>query len=278
MADSRRSGTMHLSRSEALATLADITGRNVIVYYSGWLESKSVSRARRPEFRMSFRDARYVVWAFGELNPGIGVDLLLHSPGGDLRATSYLINHLHRKFDRDVRIIVPESAHSACAAIAFAGKELLLPAKARLVFSARDFCARPHAGRICGKRGIGAASWTSALDSVPERILNVSGQTLKKWLSTGMFRLDPEAEHKASCVLANLVQYVKEEEAPFSLSMRLARRAGLNAVPVRAHSQIHSALMNVHRACRRALSRQSGLKLIENSGGMVWAEWPASTE
>jgi ClpP class serine protease len=46
--------------------------------------------------------------AFAGLDFNKGLDLVLHTPGGDVAATESIIEYIHSKFGRDVRVIVPQ--------------------------------------------------------------------------------------------------------------------------------------------------------------------------
>ena len=53
-----------------------------------------------------------------------GLDIILHTPGGDLAATESLIDYLNQKFDSDMRAIIPQLAMSDGTIVAFACKEI----------------------------------------------------------------------------------------------------------------------------------------------------------
>lgn len=43
-----------------------------------------------------------------QLDKDKGLDLILHTPGGDLAATESIVNYLHSVFGTDIRAIVPQ--------------------------------------------------------------------------------------------------------------------------------------------------------------------------
>src|SRR5207249_10607570 len=55
-----------------------------------------------------------------------GLDLLLHTPGGETAATESIVDYLHAMFGTDIRAIVPQLALSAGTMIACACKEIVM--------------------------------------------------------------------------------------------------------------------------------------------------------
>ncbi len=46
------------------------------------------------------------------LDKSKGLDLFLHTPGGDVGATESLIDYLHDSFEGDIRAVIPQIAMS----------------------------------------------------------------------------------------------------------------------------------------------------------------------
>ena len=55
-----------------------------------------------------------------------GLDLILHTPGGDIAATESLVYYLKQIFGRNIRVFVPQMAMSAGTMIALASKEIIM--------------------------------------------------------------------------------------------------------------------------------------------------------
>lgn len=55
-----------------------------------------------------------------------GVDLILHTPGGEVGATESIVNYLRQIFGNNIRVIVPQLAMSGGTMIACASKEVLM--------------------------------------------------------------------------------------------------------------------------------------------------------
>lgn len=55
-----------------------------------------------------------------------GLDLILHTPGGDLTATEQIITYLHSSFDGNIRAIIPQMAMSAGSMIAVSCPQIIM--------------------------------------------------------------------------------------------------------------------------------------------------------
>ena len=88
-------------RRKYLTKVSDVTGRNLIAYYSGWLQKPGA-----PDAAVNDKDKSGFMLAIHKLDKTKGLDLILHTPGGDLAATESLVDYLYSMFDKDIRVIV----------------------------------------------------------------------------------------------------------------------------------------------------------------------------
>ncbi|MFZ0996354.1 MAG: S49 family peptidase, partial [Candidatus Dormiibacterota bacterium] len=95
-------------RRQYLAQLHEETGRNVIAYYSGFLSKPNVAG-----LDINDQDKNGFMVAVHQLDRSLGLDLILHTPGGDIAATQSIVDYLHQMFGKDIRAIVPQIAMSA---------------------------------------------------------------------------------------------------------------------------------------------------------------------
>ena len=80
-------------RRKYLKSLFELTGRNVIAYYSGWLSKPGIEGVH-----INDEDKNGFMMAVHELDRSIGLDLILHTPGGELHATESIIHYLHQMY------------------------------------------------------------------------------------------------------------------------------------------------------------------------------------
>ncbi len=114
-------------RRKYLVELNKYTKRNVIAYYSGWLQKPGMEGTE-----INDDDKNGFMMAIHGMKCDLGLDLILHTPGGGIAATESIIDYLHRKFGGNIRVIVPQIAMSAGTMIACSGNSILMGKQSNL--------------------------------------------------------------------------------------------------------------------------------------------------
>ena len=84
----KAAGSVHdLIRRKYLKKLHEVTGRNVIAYYSGWLQKTQIAKQPIPGLALGDSDKNGFMTTIHKLDRSKGLDLILHTPGGDTAAT-----------------------------------------------------------------------------------------------------------------------------------------------------------------------------------------------
>ena len=99
-------------RRKYLATMHDYTGRNIIAYYSGFLQKP------KGDVAIDDNDKNALMQAVYGLDKSKGLDIILHTPGGNTAATESIVNYLRSLFGNDIRAFIPQIAMSAGTMIA----------------------------------------------------------------------------------------------------------------------------------------------------------------
>ena len=107
-------------RLEFLAELSKYRGRNVIAYYSGWMY-----RSGAEDVTINDKDMNAFMEVVHRLDKTKGLDLILHTPGGEIAATEQIINYLHSCF-KDITVIIPQMAMSAGSIISVSCNEIIM--------------------------------------------------------------------------------------------------------------------------------------------------------
>lgn len=105
--------TYDVIRRKYLWELHQLTGRNVIAYYSGWMEKEMLLSQGLVGVEVNDGDKNGFMATIHELDRSLGLDLILHTPGGDVAATESIVDYLRSMFSNDIRVIVPHMAMSA---------------------------------------------------------------------------------------------------------------------------------------------------------------------
>ena len=95
-------------RRKYLSRLYAYTGRNVILYASGWLQKEAASPGA---VSIGDEDIQALMEVIQGLQ-GTALDLILHSPGGSVEAAEAIVSYLRSRF-LHIRVIVPQLAMSA---------------------------------------------------------------------------------------------------------------------------------------------------------------------
>lgn len=108
-------------RTKYIYKLSEYTRRNVIAYYSGWLKP-----LKSQNIDINDSDITGFMNAIKGLDPDKGLDLILHTPGGNPTATEGIVKYLHSKFKDDIRVIVPQMSMSAGTMLACSAKTIIM--------------------------------------------------------------------------------------------------------------------------------------------------------
>jgi len=78
------------------------------------------------DFMLNDADKNGLMSTIQEMDRTKGLDLVLHTPGGDMAATESLVDYLRQMFGTNIRAIVPQIAMSGGTMIALACKEIVM--------------------------------------------------------------------------------------------------------------------------------------------------------
>lgn len=270
-------------RRQSLRDLAELTGRNVVVYYSGWLEKGQLAR-HGAQFHLHFGDVQGFMTTLHKLDRAKGLDILLHTPGGEVGALEATVNYLRSLFGTNIRAIVPQIAMSAGTMMALACREIILGKQSSLGpvdpqmphgFSAFAPVAQFQQAAADIKRDPSlAAAWAPLLAKYPPGLLidciqaiKLTEELLTGWLQTGMFKGLPDAADRLAKTINELAnpEVSKSHSRPLNYD-RLAQ-LGINLARLEDNQSLQDAVLKAHHACIVTFSGTPAIKLIENDQG-----------
>ena len=212
-------------RRKYLNVLAQHTGRNVIAYYSGWL-----SKTGLPDSGITDEDKAGFMAAVHGLDRTTGLDLILHTPGGDIAATQSIVDYLGKMFNNEIRAIVPQIAMSAGTMVACSCKSIVMGAHSNLgpidphlsdipAYGVREEINR--AFREVKRDPSRAIVWQMIIGqyhptflSQCENAIRRSNNFVTEQLETVMFTDDPDGSSKARNIVRHLSNY-RGESKPY---------------------------------------------------------------
>ena len=267
-----------LVRRKYVANLNKLTGRNTIIYYSGWLNHTDPSTA------ISDEDIEGFMNAIHQMNRELGLDLVLHTPGGDYHATINHIRYLREMFGEDIRTIIPQIAMSAGTIIACMGKEIVMGKHSNL--GPID----PHIGGVSAANikeefdRINNGEWPvevvnvllskyplSFLNKV-EKLLELSKNDFTCILQQGMFKNEiNDKDRKVEKVVESLSKSTITKSHERHLSKEECKTIGLKIIDIEGDSELQDAVLSIHHACMLTFSGAGRiLKIIENHDGKAF--------
>lgn len=118
---------MDAMRRKYLSTMHKYTDRNIIAYYSAFMQKPRIDGTGIDD-----NDKNAFMQAVCGLDRSKGLDLILHTPGGQIAAAESLVSYLKALFGKDVRVFVPQIAMSAGTMIALSSKEIVMGKQSNL--------------------------------------------------------------------------------------------------------------------------------------------------
>lgn len=275
-------------RRKYLNKLHRLTKRNVIIYYSGWLQKAQLaSVGSGVEFGINDQDKNGFMSAVHQLDRARGLDLILHTPGGETAATESLVDYLRAMFP-DIRAIVPQLAMSAGTMVALACSEIVMGKHSSLGPIDPQIMGIPAHGVIeefdrarieIGQRPEMIPVWQPLIAKYPpafigecEKAIEWSKEMVKEWLVSGMFAGDAKAEAKADAVVAELADHAITKSHARHISPEKAVSLNLNVSPLESDPALQEAVLSVHHACIHTLSATPAYKIVENHKGVAFIQ------
>lgn len=255
------------------------TGRNVIAYYSGFL-----TKPRQEGIDITDEDKNGFMLCVHGLDRTKGLDLILHTPGGDGQATISLVEYLRGIFGREIRAFVPQIAMSAGTMIASSCREIVMGRQSSLgpidpqfgVIAAANLLAEvKKAKEEITANPMLAAFWGPILSKITpsylercEWAIRDSNDFLERTLGENMFADLPEAEKQSriasvSAVFANNAGRAHNTHFQYQQCVD----AGLNITRLEDDNTLQDLVLTVHHCYMHTLANTTAFKVIENHLG-----------
>ncbi|MCD8569760.1 MAG: hypothetical protein LRY50_16050 [Geovibrio sp.] len=268
-------------RRKYVKELSKKTGRNTIAYYSGWLSKGSGMLSMvNDDDKNGFMTTVY------GMDRSKGLDLILHTEGGDIAAAESIVNYLLDVFKKDVRAIIPQMAMSAGTMIAFSCKSIVMGRQSSLGPYDPHIRGLPAHGIIeefkkakdeIIKEPALVNVWRSILNQYNptllgtcENAIRLSDELVKKWLSENMFSGDPDSE-AAIQKIANLFgSRIETKLHARQINYIQAKNTGLRIEMMEEEQDLQDAILSVHHAFIVTLTGSRVIKIIENQDSRTY--------
>ena len=266
-------------KQKYIEELSEYTGRNVIVYYSGWLKQATENTEINDNDMVGFMNA------VKDLKCGKGLDLILHTPGGSPVAAESIVKYLRSKFDNNIRVIVPHLAMSAGTMIACSAKEIIMGKQSSLGPIDPQFLGIPaynikkefeEAKQDLSKNATNFAYWRILLDKYPAAYvkraidaIDLSDLLLKEWLGSNMFDAEQDKE-----IINNIAQKLNEHDSSKAharhFDIVFCKSIGLKIFELEKDNKLQDLVLSIYHAFNHVVAMANVAKIIENNLGKAY--------
>lgn len=276
-------------RRKYIVRLREHTGRNVVAYYTDWMG------AGGSDVSIVLPDLHGLMEVFKDLDATEGLDLILHSPGGDPTAADSLVRYMRAKFE-DVRVIIPVAAMSAATMWALAANSLVMGKQSQLgpidpqlntpqgmVPTGAITRTFERAQRECAADPGRLSGWVPTLQQYFPGLLELCDDSTKlartlaeEYLRENMFSGDPNAADLARVA----AEFFADDQVHIAHSRGIHRaqvdHLSLNVEELEADDELQDRVLSVHHAYMHTFGMTPAMKIVENHLGraMIRTQMP----
>lgn len=281
--DCKRVDALDYVRRKYLKKASEITGRNTIAYYSGFLQ-----RSDNSQLSINDNDKNGLMAVIHKMDRTKGLDLILHTPGGDLAAAESIVDYLKQMFGNDIRAIVPQIAMSAGTMIACSCQSIIMGKQSNLGPIDPQFRGIPASGVI--------EEFERALDEVRkdpskipiwqgiigkyhptfigecEKAVKWSKQIVTKWLVENMLCREEDRQKRAEEIVSFLSDHGETMSHSRHIGINACERIGLRIIRLEDEEKemdLQDCILSIHHSYMHTFANSDVIKIIENQDGVA---------
>lgn len=281
----KHTNPLDLIRRQYLMTMHKYTDRNVIAYYSGFLSKP------KAEISINDSDKNAFMQTVHGLETSKGLDLILHTPGGNLAATESIVCYLKSIFGNNIRAFIPQMAMSAGTMIALSCKEIIMGKQSNI---------GPIDPQFGGISCVGVIEeFTKAIQDIkkyPERIpiwqaiiskyhptfigdcknaVKWSEKIVVEWLCANMLQNNENPIKEAKNIVKKLGSHKKTFSHSRHIHIEECRSMGINVNSLEGLDNrnfddckdLQDCVLTIHHTYMHTFSISSAIKIVENHIG-----------
>lgn len=273
------SSSLDTVRRKYLRKIFEKTDRNLIAYYSGWLQKPGVAATS-----INDKDKAAFMLNIHKLDRSKGLDLILHTPGGNLAAMESVVDYLHSMFS-DIRAIIPQISMSAGTMIAMSCKEIMMGKQSNL--GPID----PQIGGVACQAVLDEFEkakievqktprvtpvWQAIIGKYHPTFLNQCQQAIdwskklaEDWLMKGMCNGDT---NRVKAILDEFADHSHQKTHQRHISKQQCENIGLEIVSMEDDNELQDLILTAHHAFSHTLANAPVVKIVENHLGVAYIE------
>jgi len=231
-------------------------------------------------------DKNGLMTAINGLDVSKGLDLVLHTPGGDTAATESIVDYLWNKFSGNIRCFVPQMAMSAGTMIACSAKEIWMGKQSSLgpidpqfggipAHGVLEEFKRAYTDIVNDPRTIPVwqpiiAKYNPAFLGECEKAVAWSTSLVDSWLKRNMLAANPQKDAVAENILRELGDHSVNLAHNRHLSAAKCKEIGLTVFDLESDQRLQDKVLTLHHIYFHTLSSTPAFKIIENQKGMAF--------
>ncbi len=272
-------------RKKYLAIMHKYTGRNVIAYYSGFLQKPNGN------VTIDDNDKNALMQAVYGLEKSKGLDIILHTPGGNIAATESIVNYLRSLFANNIRAFIPQIAMSAGTMIALSCKEIVMGKQSNIGPIDPQFGGISCAGVIeefqnaINDLRINPASaplWQTIISKYHptflgdcQKAITWSEKMVTEWLRSNMLSENDEPQKDAEIIVNTLGNHKETFTHAKHIHIEDCKRLGIKVIPLETLEKkkiggckdLQDCVLTIHHTYMHTFSNSNAVKIVENHHG-----------
>lgn len=271
----------HAIMTKYMRELHESRGRNIIAYYSGWLQRGEDT----DNIDITDMDKNAFMAVIHGMDFKKGLDLILHTPGGVVDATESIVDYLRGIFGTNIEVFVPQMAMSAGTMLACAAKTIHMGKQSSIGpidpqisgvgagFALDEFYTAADQIEENPKR---ALLWGKIIEKYHPSFLfmcigsiALAEELVASWLETGMFASHKDKQKKAGDVATKLADYHAEKSHSRHIGIAKAQKIGLNITALEDDDNLQDLVLTIHHTFMHTFDNTSSVKIIANHEGLT---------
>lgn len=267
-------------RRKYLSEIEKHTKRNVIAYYSGWLQKPGVA-----DTSINDKDKNAFMVNIHKLDRTKGLDLIIHTPGGDLAATESIVDYLKAMFGENIRAVIPQISMSAGTMIAFSCKEIMMGKQSNLGpidpqmggvacqavidefnKAKNDIRQNPHSASLWQ---VIISKYHPTFLIACQQAIDWSKKMVKEWLRTNMLKGKTKVVTR---VMKEFGDHSRNKSHARHISKEKCKSLGLKIIDMEDDNKLQDLILTTHHAFMHTFSNSMTTKIVENHLGIAYME------
>lgn len=266
-------------RKKYIKQLYELTDRNVICYYSGFLDIHT-----NPDISINDSDMSGFMTAIHNMDKSKGLDIILHTPGGEVTATEAIGNYLRKVFGNNIRAIIPQISMSGGTMLACISKEIIMGKHSSIGPIDPQIGGVPAYGVIQEfenakdeilKNPASMPLWQTIISKYHPtfigqcyKAIDLSAELIEEWLLQGeMFKEESDKQKIVNKILEflNNNEYTKIHSR--HIDNEKAKSIGLKITNLEDDEKLQDAVLSIHHCYMHTFSNSNAVKIIESNTG-----------